>query len=314
MELISRPIFLVGAERSGTTLLRLMLACHPQIAWCNEFEYTVDRLDDLPNWPDLAKYYEWLETHRIFQGCRLAIDRHLSYPELVDSFLKQQRERQGKSIVGATVHRHFDRLLQVWPDARFIHITRDGRDVAKSCIGMGWAGNVWMGVERWIEVEHLWAKLKESLPQDRQVEVTYETLIAEPALTLSSLCDFIGVPYSPTMLDYPQTTSYSSPDPRSIQQWQTKLSEREIQLVESRIATMLTERGYELSGLPLLTVTPAMEQKLRLQDWWARVQFRIKRMGFYLFAVDYLSRHLSLKQWQKQIRLKLNTMEAARLK
>lgn len=39
---VEKPIFLVGAERSGTTVLRLMLDHHPQIAWCNEFEYVVD--------------------------------------------------------------------------------------------------------------------------------------------------------------------------------------------------------------------------------------------------------------------------------
>ncbi|MGL5077751.1 MAG: sulfotransferase, partial [Waterburya sp.] len=39
--LIKQPIFLVGAERSGTTLLRLMLDNHPQLAWCYEFEYAV---------------------------------------------------------------------------------------------------------------------------------------------------------------------------------------------------------------------------------------------------------------------------------
>lgn len=42
IDLVSEPIFLVGAERSGTTVLRLMLDHHPKIAWCSEFEYAVD--------------------------------------------------------------------------------------------------------------------------------------------------------------------------------------------------------------------------------------------------------------------------------
>ena len=226
----------------------------------------------------------------------------------------QRRDRTGKPLVGATVHRHFDRLLHIWPDARFIHLVRDGRDVARSCIGMGWAGNVWTGVERWIEAEHLWTSLSKNLSSDQHIEVTYETLIAKPVETLTDLCNFIGVPYSPAMLSYPQTTPYSLPDPKLIGQWRRKLSEHEIQLVESRISDMLVERSYQLSELPQLQIPPNMEQRLRLQDWWARVRYRIQRYGITLFLSDYLSRRLKLNLWQKLVKQKLNTIDSSKIK
>lgn len=314
MPLITKPIFLVGAERSGTTVLRLMLDHHFQLAWCNEFEYVVDRIPSDKGWPQLDEYYEWLETHRIFQATGFDIDRSLNYPQLVNSFLCQKSDHSGKPLVGATVHRHFDRLLQIWSDARFIHIVRDGRDVARSCIGMGWAGNVWTGVERWIKAEELWTQLSQSLPTERQIEVTYETLISEPVDTLKCLCDFIGIPYDPKMMTYAQTTTYDIPDPKFIGQWQHKLSDPELQLVESRIADMLLERGYKLSGLPLINFSHAMKLKLRLHDWWIRLEFRIKRNGLALFFADYLSRHLGIKPWQKSVTLKLNAIAKAHLK
>ena len=86
----------------------------------------------------------------VFLPHGLAIDRGLDYPRLAQSFVAQYCARSGKPIHGATCHKHFDRLLRIWPRARFVHIVRDGRDVARSCIGMGWAGNVWHGSERWI--------------------------------------------------------------------------------------------------------------------------------------------------------------------
>ncbi len=312
--LITQPIFLVGAERSGTTVLRLMLNHHPQLAWCNEFEYVVDQIADSNAWPQLDQYYEWLETHRIFQASGFAIDHSLNYPQLVNSFLCQKRDSEGKSLVGATVHRHFDQLLKIWPDAHFIHLIRDGRDVARSCIGMGWAGNVWTGVERWIQAECLWGLLSQKVPTDQQIELTYEELISDPVNTLSRLCNFIGIPYEPAMLSYPQKTTYDFPDSSLIAQWKRKMSEREIQLVESRISSMLVECGYQLSGLPLLTVTSPMERKLKLQDWWYRLQFRVQRAGPILFLSDYLSRKLRLTQWQKQVKLQLNAIEKAHLK
>jgi hypothetical protein len=286
-----------------------MLSHHPQVAWCYEFEYAVDAIDDRGNWPGLDSYYEWLETHRIFQLTGFTIDRSLNYPQLVDSFLQQHRQREGKPIIGATVHRHFDRLLKIWPEARFIHIIRDPRDVARSCIGMGWAGNVWTGVERWLEAEQLWAQIKDSIPQERQFEVTYEHLIAEPTASLSRLCDFLGIPDDRAMLDYHRTSTYGLPDRKLIGQWRQKLSDEEIQLVEAKTSPMLVERGYELSGLPPLKVTAARAQRLQWQDWWARVRFRAKRNGINLLLADYLSRHLGIKEWQKQVRLQLNTIE-----
>lgn len=312
--LISKPIFLVGAQRSGTTVLRLMLAHHPQIAWCFEFEYAVELVSDSGEFPQVEAYLQWLETDRIFQSTNFQIDPSLNYSELVDSFLIQQRDREDKLIIGATVHHHFDRLLAIWPDARFIHLLRDGRDVARSCINIGWAGNAWMGIERWLEAEQLWNKVKAIIPENRYIEVTYETLIKDPVTTLTRICNFIDLSYDENMLSYFQTTTYDLPDPNFIQQWRNKMPETEIQLVESKVGTLLKERGYELSGLPFLKVTPLRKKMLRLQNWWFRLKFRIKRNGFNLVLSDFLARRLGFKQWQKQIKLKLNAIENTHLK
>jgi hypothetical protein len=312
--LIKQPIFLVGAERSGTTLLRLMLDNHPQLAWCYEFEYAVDLMPDDPQSLDLETYYQWLETHRTFQATGFTIDPSLNYSLLVNSFLWQKCHNEQKLIVGATVHRHFDKLLQIWSDARFIHIVRDGRDVARSCIGMGWAGNVWTGVERWLEAETLWAELEQQLPANRKINLTYEELIIDPVATLKQICNFIGIEYDAAMLNYPQISTYDVPDPSLIGQWQRKMSNYEIQLVESRIADMLIARGYKLSELPLLKVNFLKRQQLKLQDRWSRIQFRINLYSLPLLLSDFVSRKLQLQQWQKSIQLKLNTIDNAQLK
>ncbi|MGL4881448.1 MAG: sulfotransferase family protein, partial [Waterburya sp.] len=120
--------------------------------------------------------------------------------------------------------------------------------------------------------------------------------------------------YDAAMLNYPQTTTYNFPNPNLIEQWQSKMSDHEIQLVESRIADMLVARGYQLSGLPLLKVNSLMRQQLKLQDWWSRVQFRINLYSLPLFLSDYFSRHLHLHQWQQSIKLQLNAIDDAQLK
>jgi len=187
-----------------------------------------------------------------FLNYNYSIDKHLNYPELINSFLLQQLERDKKTISGGTVHHNFDRLLRIWPDAKFIHICRDGRDVARSTIPMGWAGNLFTGVGYWIREELLWQKFSPQLAPEQKLTVHYEALIRQSDEVLTQICTFIGVPFDKAIYDYAQHSTYSLPDPHLTEQWRRKLSNYEIQLAESRISIMLEERGYQLSGLPLL--------------------------------------------------------------
>ena len=307
--LVESPVFLVSAERSGTTLLRLMLDSHPEVAWCSEFEYAVDHLAPGGIWPEMDRYRQWLGTNRVFQDTGFSVDPELGYPELVNSFLIQKQVGDRKNMVGATVHRHLDRLKWVWPEARFIHMVRDPRDVARSCVDMGWAGNVWTGVARWLHTENLWEEIRAEIPPDRYVQVRYEDLILDPEPNLERICDFLGVRYDRAMLGYPETTTYDPPDVSRVNQWKRKLSDRQVRLVEARVGALLVDRGYEPSGLPPLKVTPVMAKRLRLRDWWGRVRFRVKRFGLGLFLSDFLSRRLGMTRWQGRVRQRMNEIE-----
>ena len=308
------PIFLVGAERSGTTMLRLMLSHHPEIEWLNEFEYAVDRMPARGEWPDLNAYLEWLETHRMFLGQRFEIDSSLDYPHLVRSFLEQKRTRSKRPIIGATVHRSFDRLLDIWPDARFIHLLRDGRDVARSAIVMGWAGNVWYGVDKWIESENLWRTLRDELDPSRYVEVRYEDLISEPEIYLSTVCEFIGVEYSPEMLSYPNDTTYSTPNASFAYRWKTKLTEPQLALLETKVGDMLEERGYERAPVTPLTPGPVRLAMLATQNRYATIAHRIRTYGFGLWFQLALSSRVGTTAWRKRTQMRINEIDRARVK
>lgn len=293
-DLLNPIHFLIGAERSGTTLLRLMLDHHPEIAWCGEFEYAADQIEDGGGFPEMAGYIAWLQRDRIFRLHGWQIDRSLDYPHLMDSFLRQKIG--GKSVIGATVHRHFPRLLKIWPHARFIYLLRDGRDVAKSSITMGWGGNMWSAMDRWMTAETLWYGLRSSLPEDRWIEVRYEELIAEPVQTLTHICRFLGVNFDQAMFDYVRTTqTYDLPDPSLTRQWRRKLSPEEIRQAEARAAVLLRVRGYELSGLPPLEVTAALERNLRRQARLERLKYRIDTFGLWLALGETISRRLRIE-------------------
>ncbi len=309
---VEKPILLVGAERSGSTMFRLMLDHHRRLAFQKEFEFAVDQVKDCGCRPDTEAFRHWLRTQRTFNNTGFTIDESLGYDELVHSFLIQKM--QGKERVGATVHRHLERLPYLFPDAMYLHLIRDPRDVARSNIGMGWAGNVYHGVARWIEVEHAWDRFKQTLPDDRWIEVRFEELVAEPQATLTRVCQWVGLAYDEAMLGYIDQSSYDRPDPKLTQQWRRKLSEEEIRLVEARVGAMLTQRGYEPSGLPAMEVSEAKRKELARQDRKARAKFRMNKYGLPLWATDYIVRRLGTQSMRDRVRERIHAVDQKHLK
>jgi Sulfotransferase family len=278
-QFLKRPLILAGATRSGTTMLRLMLDSHPRIAFQSEMDYAFYHFDDETRLPDAARFREDLVTHPFLLASGLTIHPTLGPREQIDHIIRQKRDRDGKRVVGLTIHHDFDRALRVWPDARFIYLFRDGRDVARSIVQMGWSGNMYQAVDAWITAEKTWADLSRRTPSVSGIEVRYEELVRHPHEVLTNLCEFIGVPFNTAMFNYADRSSYEFPSPRFAEQWRTKVSPGEIALVEARIADMLVARGYELSGQPRQSITPWKDLYYRAQSWLRVMEFSRRRYG-----------------------------------
>lgn len=238
------PILMVGAERSGSTLLRLMLDHHPEISFERELDPAVEMISDEGEFPVVADYAAWLGTVR---GFDCPIDPSLDFVGLLDSFLQQGRPFAAvKPHTGVSLHHHFDRALRVWPKARFLHLIRDPRDVAPSVVAKGWAGNVYAGAGFWVEAERCWDRLKARLTQDQFIEVRYEDLIREPEKELTRVCEWIGVSFDPRMLEYTvNAPQYPKPDARHAERWKRELSFHKVHWVEVQAAELMTPRGYK---------------------------------------------------------------------
>lgn len=311
---VDATVFLIGAERSGTTLLRIMLDHHPDLAFRNEFEFAVDLVGDDGALPDLDAYSEHLRLSRTFSMSGFEIDRELDYPLLVKSFLEQKRARDGKSRVGATVHRHFHRLLTIWPDAVFIHLIRDGRDVARSRIREGWAGNGWVAAHEWVEAEEAIERLAGRVGPERMIDVRYEALLEDPVGTLGRICGFLGLAFSPAMLEIEGTSSYKKPDPKFAQRWKSGANEREVALIEDVQSNMLARRGYEPSGFRPTRPGLAGRSWLRLHSRLVSLRFRVNRFGLRLSLADMFARRLGLRGLAEKTQLAINEIQKRHLK
>jgi hypothetical protein len=313
--MMEAPAFLIGAERSGTTLLRLMLDGHPDVAWPSEFDFALEWPEARAGaWPDLVDYWSVLSESRQARQCRIVIRAELDFPLLVRSLFDQLASRSRKPICGVTAHRHFDRLQELWPDARFIYLVRDGRDVARSHVEMGWAGNVWAAASVWRAAEADWRRLCARVPAERRAEVRYEDLIREPQRELTRVCDFLGVAYSPAMLDYPSRTTYSAPDPSVAERWREALSGRELAWLEREIGADLRARSYAPSRVPAAWIPAPRRLALRLGDRLGRMRFRAQRYGARLWAKHQVARHFRFATLARMTAERMQAIDAAYLK
>ena len=305
---IAAPIFLVGSERSGTTLLRLMLDHHPEIAFDKELDFVVAMVSDRGEFPAPAAFAHWAGTVR---GMDYVVDPSLRYRELVNDFLRQKRAASGgKPLVGATIHRNFDRLRFLWPRAWYLHLVRDPRDVARSVVQKGWAGNVYHASDFWLDAERCWDALRPWIAEGQAIEVRYEELVEGTEEVLSSICRFLGVDYSDEMLGYPaDAPQYPPPDPGLVALWRKKLEPGDVSLVELRTGPLLQARGYSPSGYPRAKVGRVRHQLLLADARMKRFRARLDTFGPRVVMLDALARRLRLRRLARHAQLEINAIE-----
>jgi hypothetical protein len=229
-------------------MLRLMLDGHPDIACCHERDFMLDHLEPTPTGWRLNK--KNLQEDWIFRINELSVPESTDGAEAFADLCAQDTARSSKKIHILVVHRHVDRLLDLRPDIPIIHMLRDPRDVARSSIGMGWAGNTWYGADHWIETETKWKEQTHRMARDQVFDLQYEGLLEAPEDRLQALCNFLGLDYTPQMLDYSERSTYKPVDPSLAYQWKRKQTPREVAELDHKLHDLLTSSGYAPGPLP----------------------------------------------------------------
>ncbi len=309
---LDQPVFIVGPLRSGTTLLRLMLHNHPKMNFFGEFEGAVSQAND-NDFPSISNYHKFIETDRMMQDSNFIIDESLNYVDLVKSFLQQEYNNKKVEVIGACIHSRFDLVSKIWPNAKFIHITRDPRDVAKSTIPMGWAGNTYHGAKYWLEPEMRWDKLKNKLNDEDYIEVKYETLIRETAEELTKVCNFLGQDYNANMPNIDKVSTYAKPNPKLVEQWKLKQTDDEINHVESQCRQLMTKLDYKEASSANLDPSSFKIFYLKINNKIKKVEFNINRYGLYLYTYRILSNKIPAFK-NPNMTNKLNSIEREYLK
>lgn len=310
------PIFIVGTERSGSNLLRLILDSHPAVV--------------VPHPPHVMRYFTPLvplygdlsDEHRF----RALVDDVLSLvathihpwpwaPEAGEVIARARRhdllavyralhesvlERSGKARWGCKstfMVDHVEAVLAEWPGARLIWLVRDPRDVAASSRESVFSTFLPGDTARLWTAQQTAALDAERRHPDAVLRVYYERLVGEPEAAVRRICHFLGEEFHPPMLEWfrgeeaKQSASLSESwantagpmRSESLQRWRKELSPEEVRTVESIAGPIMDSIGY----------TPSLDEAertlhragawSRFRSWiaglsaWAAVEWRSLR-------------------------------------
>lgn len=292
--------FITGSVRSGTTLLRLLMGHHPDVSKCNEMEYVTPILLNSELRHSGHKSLQWLSLDRQFRNSGYTFNPDKPVDGQLRNFFHQLYELEPCRWVAATVHNEFHALPELFPNAKYIFIHRDPRDVARSCKHMGWNGTSWGASKFWLAGQSQLGLMKARVEAAQIKEIKFEELVADPESTLTSLCEFLNITFIPAMLDLEKDTTYSRAKTSEAANWRDKATVREIQEIESTITLgQLDAAGYPHSGYEHYQPTQLQRAILKLRDKTGKHKFQLKRYGM-LHIAGLIARripHQGFRMW-----------------
>ncbi|MBB4658924.1 sulfotransferase family protein [Parvularcula dongshanensis] len=292
-----RLLILCGALRSGTTLLRLMLGQHPQLLGRGESDFLFDgispqalRTGGTPD--EQAAFAHNLATARSTKLQGVTPPGPGPIRQMMEAVLAQEMPQDGLLLL--TLHRHFDIAAHAFPNARFVHLVRDPRDVALSSMRMGWAGNAYHGVGVWLQAEQDWQKAKSHLDAGNgtYAELTFEDLTSAPESALRSVLQKVDLPFHEAVLTPPGSSTYSAPKANRIKTWQNELSPQEAAEINWRLREIPDDERYDRKTT--LKPSPLRALQLGLESKIGRQRFAIDRYGLPLWTAEHVARRLRL--------------------
>ena len=278
-QIFEQPVFIISSGRSGTTLMRSMLAAGGQIAIPAETQI----LHTLPIKYNATRSQGWdMQVRSIVAS----FESHHNFPlwqvNLADAYGKLLVLPENERSLARIIHEvnfayaaqafpesevwgdqsplhtfYLPTINRVFPMARYMHLLRDGRDVVSSMVTRHGDDYLFEAVLRWKTSLRRINQFRKGLSTDRFIEIRYENLVREPELTLQKVCDFIGIDYTQRMLDYwklPTTIEHKIESfhenlgkpvfDSSIGKWRERLTKQQQDYVMKHLAKELHHLGY----------------------------------------------------------------------
>lgn len=251
------PIFIGGAGRSGTKLVRAILNAHPHLVASHELKVT----------PILAKAWQEVRAfgphlHQHFDASPRDIDA--LFARTIECFLRRVSERHnGARVIEKTPNNAlvFGHLSHLFPDSPLIHIIRDGRDVVRSMLKKTWkqpdgtphpiSQDPATAAAYWRDVVRAGREAARSeRVRTNYIEIRYEDLVTAPLPVMRSLVDHVDEPWDDGVAEFHKHEDPLYPHVQrpissaSVGTWQHDLDAAAKNAIKQEAGDLLVELGY----------------------------------------------------------------------
>ncbi len=262
------PVMIVGHGSSGTSILTRLMRDYLGVAFGTESQFIVHyyrrlhRYGSLDNDANLRRLVgdilgeRWFARSRKFGGFAPSLDatladvRQRTYRGVLDAVFGQLAKHLGTTRWGDKTPEYTHDLAvigELFPDAKYIHMLRDGRDVALSVMGRYWgAKNAFTAAQEWKEAVGQVDDFLVSIPDEQKLVITYEGMLSKPVEAFAQMIDFLEIDNRDNKLLDAVSESIAADLMRTnYDKWRTKMSPADRRRFERVAADTLAHHGYE---------------------------------------------------------------------
>lgn len=261
------PVFIIGQARSGTSILTTLVRKHLRIAFGTESQFIIRVGRRIRTWGDLAdrenrrRFVAELANERFFLRTRrnygfeldqeavVAVSAAGTYRSVLDAVFGQLAAQMGCGRWGDKTPEyahHLPELYALYPDARYVHVVRDGRDVALSTFRTQFgAKNVHTAARDWVRSIESVERFRIAHPKARVLDVRYEDLLDDPEGVFGALIEFLQIGGGDGLAQRIGAAARLELRSGNSSKWRTGLKPPERRRFEAIGGTLLSHYGYD---------------------------------------------------------------------
>lgn len=255
-----QQLFVLGAPRSGTTFLSSLLKktsfnAPVETHFITKYYKKIRRYGDLKDRGNFRKLVKDILSERPVQQWNLDLDienlydelpASFSYGDLVNAIILKRKQLQGQNRWGDKTPHYLGEieiLDEIFPQANFIYIVRDGRDVALSLLEKPWGpSNIYKCAKYWSRLNNKEKTIKKLKDNNQLHFIKYEDLLKNTTSKALEVYDFLGEDITEKEI----TSLTASVQSRNYNKWKKKMTPNQLRVFEAISSKELAAFGYEV--------------------------------------------------------------------